>query len=149
MPAVVGVRLLVRVSGLPPDASLFSLTHFNSRASDIVACPPGEHMCASGGGGVTDGARMQLVGPDGQTLTPAQISVVSPPPSDDVPIAQQSIGPAGTAELQFLFFSPLHATRGTAHLSFDQMRFAPHWRLGEPGADRSRPVDLRSTPGVR
>jgi hypothetical protein len=48
-----------------------------------------------------------------------------PPPSDDVPIAQQSIGPAGTADLQFLFFSPLHVTRGIAHLSFDQMRFAP------------------------
>jgi len=125
MPAVVGVQLLGRVSGLPPDALLFSLTHFNSRDSDIVACPPGEHMCAGGGGGVTDGARMQLVGPDGQMLTPAQISVVSPPPSDDVPIAQQSIGPAGTAELQFLFFSPLQEPRGTAHLSFDQMRFAP------------------------
>jgi hypothetical protein len=121
-----GVRLLVRVSGLPPDASLVSLTHFNSRDSDsdIVACPPGEHVCGSGGGDVTDGARMQLVGPDGQTLTPAWISVVSPPPRVDIPIAQQSIGPAGTAELQFLFFSPLHTTRGIAHVSFDQMRFA-------------------------
>jgi len=75
---------------------------------------------------------MQLVGPDGQMLTPAQISVVSPPPSDDVPIAQQSIGPAGTAELQFLFFSPLHATRGIAHLSFDQMRYAPTGRSESP-----------------
>ena len=89
-------------------------------------------MCAGGGGGVTDGARMQLVGPDGQMLTPAQISVVSPPPSDDVPIAQQSIGPAGTAELQFLFFSPLQEPRGTAHLSFDQMRFAPTGGLESP-----------------
>jgi len=45
MPAVVGVQLLGRVSGLPPDALLFSLTHFNARDSDIVAAHR-ESTCA-------------------------------------------------------------------------------------------------------
>src|SRR5260221_8440986 len=96
MPAVVGVRLLVRVSGLPPDASLFSLTHFNSHDSDIVPCPPGEHMCASGGGGATKGARMQLLGPDGQAPTPAWVSGGRPPPPADAPIPPQSINRKST-----------------------------------------------------
>src|SRR5258706_10895117 len=104
MPAVVGVRLLVRVSGLPPDASLFSLTHFNSRASDIVACPPGEHMCASGGGGVSGGGGIALVGSGRQTLTAAPISVVRPPPPDAVPTAPPIIGPPSPGEPAFPFF---------------------------------------------
>jgi hypothetical protein len=127
-----GVRLLVRVSGLPPDTSLGWLTHFNSRDSDIVACPPGEYACGSSGGEVTDGAHMLLVGPGGQMLTPAWISVVSPARTDDVPSGKQSVGPAGTAELQFLFFTPLRTTYGTARASFDEIRFASATNAASP-----------------
>jgi hypothetical protein len=118
-----GVRLLVRESGLPPDTSVFSLKHFATRLDDVVACPPGQHVCARGGG-TGDGASMQLRAPGGQTLVPGWVEVTSPAPQAGVPIGRQAVGPSGTAELAFLFFAPLKATSGTAHVTFDAVRLA-------------------------
>lgn len=119
-----GVRLTVRVTGLPADTSVFSLMHFQRRTDEIVACPPGEHVCGASGGGTSDGSLMQLRGPDGQTMLPAWIAVTSPAPQPGVTIGQQMVGPSGAAELEFLFFAPLHATSGTAHANFDSVRMA-------------------------
>jgi hypothetical protein len=118
-----GVRLLVRESGLPPDASIFSVKHFATRQDDIVACPPGQHVCGESFG-TGDGAKMQISAPGGQTLVPGWVNVVSPVPVAGVPIGQQALGSAGTAEIEFLFFSPIKATQGAAHVTFDEVRYA-------------------------
>lgn len=118
-----GVRLLVRESGLPPDTVVFSVKHFATHLDDILACPPGQGVCGSLGGS-GDGARMQLAAPGGQTLVPGWVNVVSPAPQDGVPINQQAVGPSGTAEIEFLFFSPVKDPRGTARVTFDEVRFA-------------------------
>jgi hypothetical protein len=80
---------------------------------------------------------MLLAGPDGQTMPPAWVEVVSPAPADGVPIGAQAVGPSGTAELEFLFFEPLRATSGTARATFDEVRIAS--AVNTDGPERSIP----------
>jgi hypothetical protein len=135
--APAGVRLMVRISGVPSDTSLFSLMHFALHGTEIVACPPGQHVCGSTSGGTRDGGRMLLAGPDGRTMPPAWVAVVSPTPSDGVSIGTQAVGPSGTADLEFLFFEPLHVTSGMAHATFDEVRIAS--AVNTDGEERSIP----------
>jgi hypothetical protein len=126
-----GVRLLVRESGLPSDTSLFSVKHFATHQDDIVACPPGQQVCASLSG-TSDGANMHISAGSAQTLVPGWVNVVNPPPEDGVPIGQQPIGPAGTVEIEFLFFAPIKTTQGPARVIFDDVRYASDMTSSAP-----------------
>lgn len=120
-----GARLLVRISGLAPDASLFTLTHFVRTGDDIIGCPPGTNMCVGSSGGTSDGALLQLKTTSGQTLTPAWIEVLAPMTGDPMRAnATSVVGPGGGAVLEFLFFTPLDAGTRTAQLTTDQVRVA-------------------------
>jgi len=120
-----GARLLVRISGLAPDASLFTLTHFVRTGDDIIGCPPGTSMCAESSGGTSDGALLQLKTTSGQALTPAWIEVLSPNTGDPVRAnATSVVGPSGAAVLEFLFFTPLDSGARAVQLTADQVRVA-------------------------
>ncbi len=124
--APTGVRLLVRVSGLPPDTSFFGLRHFATQDPDLGGCPPGQGVCISSGGN-GDGAIMKLRGPGGQTLTPGWVEVATDA-APDVGLlskAKQSVGPDGSAVVEFLFFTPLHDAHGAVHISLAQIEVDP------------------------
>lgn len=135
-----GVRLLVRLSGLKPDTSLFSLIHFATHGDDIVGCPPGGHYCVSSGG-EGDGAPMHLRGPDGQTLVPGKVVVVRQSIAV-APATGEAVGPSGSAEIAFLFFTPLHAAHGTAQVVVEQAR------LSSIHDDANAPEQIVSGPWV-
>lgn len=120
-----GARLLVRISGLAPDTSLFTLTHFVRTGDDIIGCPPGTHMCVESSGGTSDGALLQLKTTSGQILTPAWIEVLAPTTGDPMRAnAASVVGPSGGAVLEFLFFTPLDTGTRTVQLTADQVRVA-------------------------
>lgn len=123
--APTGARLLVRVSGLPADTSLFGLAHFSTQQPVITGCPPGSGACVSSGGS-GDGATMRLRGADGQSLTPSWV-VVATNAAPDValpPSATQTVGAGGAAVVEFLFFTPLRTTHGVAQVTLAQIEVA-------------------------
>lgn len=117
-----GVRLLVRVSGLQPDTSLFSLMHFARLGGDtITGCPPAQSTCF-GGGTIADGAPLQLQGPGNQALALSWVEVVNSETQVGYrPSGTAVVGQSGSALLEFLFFTPLHTTQGTVHLTIGSM----------------------------
>lgn len=133
-----GVRLLVRISGLAPDTSLFSLTHFVRRGDDIFGCPPGSNVCMGGSGGTSDGALLQLKTASGQALTPAWIGVAEAPATGGAasasPSSTDAVGTSGSAVLEFLFFTPLDSRAHAAYLTLNQIRVAA---VGPTSTERS------------
>jgi len=118
-----GARLLVRMSGLAADTSLFGLTRFVQHGADsVVGCPPGSSTCVTSSS-TSEGALLRLQGPSQQVLEPSSVAVVGPGTSDvgAIPTASQTVGPSGSVLIEVLFFTPLHATSGTARLTIDQL----------------------------
>ena len=118
-----GARLLVRLSGLASDTSLFGLTEFAQHGGDaIVGCPPNTSMCVDSHS-TSDGALLHLQGPDKQVLEPSWVVAIDPGSSDVgfLPKAPQTVDPDGSALIEVLFFTPLRATKGAALLTIDQL----------------------------
>ncbi len=71
----------------------------------------------------SDGALLQLQGPDKQVLEPSWVVAIDPGTSGVgfLPKAPQTVGPDGSALIEVLFFTPLRATNGDALLTIDQL----------------------------
>jgi hypothetical protein len=124
--APAGIRLVVRISGLKDDTSLATLANFAEQSGDIiVGCPPGSDSCVSTGS-TSNGALLQLRGPDGTVLMPNWVVVQdkSAQGVGSIPGAGQVVGSSGSAVLEFLFSQPFHTTQGTVHLAIDQLHLA-------------------------
>ncbi|MGZ3715056.1 MAG: hypothetical protein ACXVA4_06545 [Ktedonobacterales bacterium] len=73
--------------------------------------------------GTSDGGPLKLDGPNGQRLIPAWIALPDdlPPDQQRVPLNRQVAGPSGAMVLSVLFFTPLSAQNGVAHVTLDQV----------------------------
>ena len=122
--APAGARLLIRLSGLAPNTLRFPLKHFvtHQELGGIRRTGNGFSIGISSQA-TSDGGPLQLVGPNGQHLIPAWIALPDDLPSVDqgVPLNRQVVGPSGAMVLSVLFFTPLSAQNGVAHLTLDQV----------------------------
>lgn len=122
--APAGARLLIRISGLAPNTLRFPLKHFvtHQEMGGIRRNADGTSIGFSSQG-TSDGGPLQLGGPDGQRLIPAWIALPddSPPDKQGVPLGWQVVGPSGAMVLSVLFFTPLSAQHGVAHVTLDQV----------------------------
>lgn len=122
--APTGARLFLRVSGLAPNTLRFPLKHFvtHQELGGIRRNPDGSGF-GVGSQSTSDGGPLQLDGPNGQHLIPAWIALPSdlPPSGQGVPLGRQVVGPSGAVMLSVLFFTPITAQSGVAHVTLDQV----------------------------
>ena len=122
--APTGARLLIRLSGLAPNTLRFPLKHFVTHQELGGVRPAGGGFSIGvSSQSTSDGGPLQLDGPNGQHLIPAWIALPSdlPPSEQGVPLGRQVVGPSGTVVLSVLFFTPITARNGVAHVTLDQV----------------------------